>query len=290
MTRLALAAALSGLTLLGACGGKPETPPAPPALPQGRLLLVGSGVTESRFLALDQTRKGDGVVEVAVLLVGASPTSLANKSAMIVKREVIDCGSTRTSREMAAYYDAAGKLAHAEEINTGRMGRPMEPSETEAGIACGTTLAKGRTLTGWQAALRDVQSPPASLAKIAKADDFHSQAWLCAATLRRRVPTPAAEACDRALALKPDDLAVRLDHGFRSLVSGAPAKGKADFDAILGKDPNNADALVGRGLAAALQSGPAAARPDVAKALAIDPKAVERVEATYKVSIGLPYR
>jgi hypothetical protein len=274
--------------LLGGCGRQDEGPAPPPPLPEGRVQMLSSGVTETRFLSLDDLNKGDGAVQATVLLIGAGPTSIDRKYAMVLKRETIDCAGGRTTEETAAYYDAAGKLLHQEEINTGRMGRPMEPGEAEGTAACGK--ASGRVFTGWRAAQREVQSPPPALKASADAKDFHAQAWLCSATLRGRLTPPQPEACDRAVALNGDEPDVRLDHGYMSLVSSNLAGAKADFDAVLAKHPDNAAALFGRSLIPAIRGNPAAGRPDREKALGIDPKVSQWVEATYKVQVADAYR
>ena len=276
--------------LLSGCGEKPApAPAAPPALPQGRLQMVGSGVTEARFLGLDDLQKGDGAVRATVLLVGATPTSAGGKYAMVVKREVIDCAGARTTDERAAYYDVTGKLVGSDVINTGRMGRPMEASETEAAAACGAA-AKGTAATGWKAAQRAYQSPPEGYGKAADRKDFDAQAWLCTATVRGRLNPPDVAACDRAVALKPDDVPIRLDHGYMSLVTNDTAGARADFDRVLAANPDNAPALLGRSLVAALRNQTAAGKPDHDRAVQLDPKVVETVEATYKVSVGAAYR
>jgi serine/threonine protein kinase/predicted Zn-dependent protease len=52
-----------------------------------------------------------------------------------------------------------------------------------------------------------------------------------------------------ALALAPDDLALRTERGQTYLGCGAARLAVADFDAVLGRDPKNAMACQGRGLA-----------------------------------------
>ncbi|HEY8617643.1 hypothetical protein [Phenylobacterium sp.] len=289
-TELAALAVVTALAAgLAGCGEQAAEAEAPPPLPTGRVQLLASGVSESRFLALDDLKTGDGAAQATVLLIGSTATGLDGKSAMVLKRETIDCAAGRTTAETAAYYDAAGKLLRQETINTGRMGRPMEPSEVEAGAACGKA-SQGRVFAGWQVAQREVQSPPDAVKASTATGDFHTQAWLCAATLRGRLNPAQPEACDRAVALNGDDLAVRLDHGFMSLVSNRLDEARTDFDAAIAKDPRNAAAFFGRSLIPAIRGNPAAGRPDRDKALSIDPKVSQWVEATYKVQVADGYR
>ncbi|HVI30808.1 hypothetical protein [Phenylobacterium sp.] len=273
---------------LGACSQAPE-PEAPPPPPQGRVQLVASGVSESRFLALDDLKAGDGAAQATVLILGASPTSVNKTYALAVKRETIDCEIGRTTAETAAYHDAAGKLMHQEVINTGRRGRPLEPTEVEANVACGAAKG-GRVFAGWRSAQREVQSPPDAVKTSADAADFHTQAWKCAATVRGRLRPPQPESCDRAVALDGADLNVRLDHGYLALVTDDLAGAKADFDAVTAADPKNAAAFFGRSLIPAIRGNPAGGRADREAALALDPKISQWVEATYKVQVGDAYR
>ncbi|MCR5880640.1 hypothetical protein [Phenylobacterium sp. J367] len=279
--------AAAGLALAG-CGQAPE-PEAPPPLPEGRVQLIASGVTESRFLALDDLKAADGLAQATVLIVGATGTSIGKTYAMALKRETIDCAAGRTTAETQAYYDATGKLMHQEVINTGRMGRPLEPAEVEANVACGTASA-GRVFRGWRSAQREVQAPPEAVKASAAQDDVNIQAWLCAATVRGRLKPPQPEACDRAVALAPSDPNLRLDHGYVSLVSNELATAKADFDAVIATDPDNAAAYFGRSLIPAIRGAPSAGAADLAKARALDPKVSQAVEATYKVQVGDAYR
>lgn len=285
-----LSSVLALATLAAGCSQKPPaTQTAPPSLPAGRLQMVSSGVTESRFVGLDDQRKGEGVVQATVLLMGSTPTSVAGKYALVAKREIIDCGANRTTEEVVSDFDAAGKPAGSETINTGRMGRPMEASETEGPAACGQGPKGGMVVTGWKAAQRAMQAPPETFAKTADAKSFDDQAWLCAATVRARLSKPDPDACDRALALKPDDPDLLMDHGYKSLVTQKIPAATADFSKIIAGRPDSAGALFGRSLAAVLGGNKAAGKADHDKALQLDPKVAAWAQATYKVYITDPY-
>lgn len=280
---------LGGLACaLAACSGQAE-PEAPPPPPDGRVQLVASGVSESRFLALDDLKAGDGTAQATVLILGSTPTSVNKTYALALKRETIDCETGRTTAETAAYYDASGKLMRQEVINTGRRGRPLEPTEVEANVACGAAKG-GRVFAGWRSAQREVQSPPEAVKTSTDRADFHTQAWKCAATVRGRLGPPEPEACGRAVALNGSDVNVRLDHGYLALVTNDLAGARADFDAVTAADPKNAAAFFGRSLIPAIRGDPAGGRADRETALALDPKVSQWVEATYKVQVGDAYR
>lgn len=266
-------------------------PPPPPTLPEGRLQVLSSGVTEVRYLALDESRQDETGAVATVLVVSKSPTGADRKYALLRRNAVINCAARRTHDETAAYFDAYGRLVHSETINTGRMGRPMEPGEVEGDAVCGRR-ASGHIVQGWRVAQRQTQAPPEGLLARAEANpgDVHAWAWLCSASARGHTRDGGIAACDRALELQPDLADVRIDRGYFLMMQGREPAAEADFRAILEKDPKNAFALYGRSLIAALAGQEGASRALRTQAFALDAKVSDWAESNYGLRIGAQYR
>lgn len=287
--RLARAVAGLGLLLAG-CGAGGSEPSGPaPALPTGRLLLAGSGVTDARYVALDDLQWSNGLAQVTVLLVGRTSTGLGGRYALTAKRETVNCGTRTIANETAAHFDAAGSQQAVEQL-TGRVGRTATGSDAEAPVVC--DRQSGPVVLGFRAAQREWQAPPPELAEQARGnpEDFDSWAWLCAGDARSKSSQAPLEACDKAVALKPDDIGVRIDRGYLKVMQRDEVGADTDFKAVLARDPKDARALYGRSLLAALRgdAGASAAARDEARA--IDPRVSAWVTDTYGILIGPEYR
>ena len=281
------------LLLLGlaACGdgGGASAPVSAPALPTGRLQLLTSGVTESRFLSLDDIRRNGTVAEVAVLLVGKTPTAIPGGVAMLATREVFDCGTRRVANEVAGKYDAYGKLIGQEQLS-GENGRPATSADAEIDAVCNAT--PGSVVTGYRAAQREVQSPPDDLQAKAEAapTDGESWAWVCAGAARGKSPTTELDPCDKAVALMPEMASVRLDRAYLRVMRQQLPGAEADFQEVLRSDPQDARALFGRSLLAAMRGDMGTSRELRGRALDGDPKVPDWVTESYGILISPEYR
>ncbi|HEY8572197.1 hypothetical protein [Phenylobacterium sp.] len=284
-------AALLSLLALAGCGekGGGSAPAAAPPLPAGRLQALGAGVTDARFLSLDDIRRNGTVAEVSVLQVGRTTTSLTNGAAMIAKREVFDCSSRRVAKEIAGYYDAYGKLT-GQELLTGEAGRAAGSADAEVEAVCNG--AKGSVVAGYKAAQRQVQTPPSDLQAKAEAspDDGETWAWVCAGAARAKSPATKLDPCDKAVALMPDEASVRLDRAYLRVMRNNLGGADADFQEVVRRDPQNARALFGRSLLAAMRGDMGASRTLRGQALDLDPKVPDWVTEAYGILISPEYR
>jgi hypothetical protein len=277
--------------LLAACGegGGASAPAAAPGLPTGRLQAISSGVTETRFLSLDAVRRNGTVAEATVLLVGKTANALTDGAAMVAKREVFDCSSRRVANEMAGYYDPYGKLT-GQELLTGDAGRAAGSADAEVDAVCKAT--QGAVVSGYKAAQREVQTPPADIQAKAEASptDGETWAWVCAGAARGKSRATKLDACDKAVALMPEATSVRLDRAYLRVMRNDLGGADADFQEALTREPQNGRALFGRSLLAAMRGNMAASRELRGRALDLDPAAPDWVTEAYGILISPEYR
>ncbi|MFC3078652.1 tetratricopeptide repeat protein [Phenylobacterium terrae] len=266
----------------------------PPALPEGRLRLLRTGVDESRYLALDEMRPGKDRTEVVVLTVASGPRALEGGAGLAVERKAVKCRPQRIFDAAVARYDFEGKLLAGETLAAPRHGRTVNADELELVQAvCAAPLkASDEVFDGYRAAQRAFQTIPETVDKAAasRTDGPHVYAWLCAEASRRGWRKTAPAECDKAVELNPRSAQVRLDRAYMNLERGRHAAARADFDAVLANDPQNPRALFGRGLALAMAGDEAGGRVDRARAFELDPKILRWVEGTYLFTVGTPWR
>lgn len=257
-----------------------------PTLPKGRLQVVGASVTEARYLDLDSVRRSPDGVGATILRVGKAADALEGKVAMISTREVIDCAGRRLFEGRIGAFDAEGKLVSATNGYSGERGRPAEAADGELNAVCGAPPT-GRIFASVKAAQRDVQALPAGYDKRAEAnpEDAGLWAWLCAAEARGQWRKEAPQDCDRAVALNPDDAAVRVDRGFLALQVGRNRPADADFQKASAMDPQNEAARLGHAAVLQLKGERAAARKALAPVLAVDPEAPVWLQHAYRVAM-----
>jgi hypothetical protein len=265
----------------------------PPTLPDGPLKLVKAGMTESRFLALDTLKPAaDGGLEATILVVGRTPTELEGGAALMSKRMVLDCAGQRIFEGQLGYFDVSGALKTATTAYSGKRGRPFEPGDYETSVACDAKRQKGRVVDGYRGAQREVQTPPQGFAKSveSKPDDAMGWAWLCASAARGTWRAQTPKDCARALEMRPDDIALRVDRGFLNLITGKRSAADADFKQVMSKAPDNAAALFGHSLVLAMAGDKPASRAARTRALDLDPDVPEWIEKTFHFFISPEYR
>jgi tetratricopeptide (TPR) repeat protein len=273
-------------------GGPLAAAAAAPALPTGKLLQLEAHVADVRYLAPADTRKTGNTAQATVLIVGRGPTSIADRYAFQVRRELIDCTNRRIGNELAGEYDGAGKLVNSELLSS-TAGRPAAFDDTEVAAVCAAAPPAGlRIALGYKAAQRDVQSPPDNL--IAQADaapnDPDLAAWVCAAGARGRWNPSLPKQCDHAVALNPASAAVIADRGFLKLVLGKNPAADADFQKAVALDPASAGGLFGHSLVMSMRGDLGGARKIRDRALDLDPKVADWIEQTYRFQITDEYR
>lgn len=261
-----------------------------PTLPAGRLQLLQSGMVESRFLALDETRKGSNGADVMVLRVGHKAAGLDGGASLMSQRETIDCASQRIFDGQVGAFDTDGKLKSAAAGYAGKRGRPVESGDLETPVVCGGKA--GRVVADWRAAQRETQQLPDGYAEIAEAHpkDFHGWAWLCAAAARGAWRNEAPDDCRRALALRPDAAATRLDRAFLFIKIGRRPEADADFRTVMAAEPKNATAIFGHSLILVLAHDEAGGRTVRGQALDIDEDVPNWVAQTYQLQMSREYR
>lgn len=270
----------------------PQAAVAVPSLPTGALDQMAFSVSDVRYLAADQTHAAGGGFDATILIVGKSPTGIARRYAMVVRREILDCKQGRIFNEMAGEYDAAGKLLNYE-LLSGTAGRPVDASDQETARLCGEKPRPPlRRVTGFKAAQREVQSAPDDLFATADAhpDDAYAWAWVCASGAHGHWRDSMPADCDRAVALQPKSAATLLDRAFLKLKIGKLPGADADFGKALALDPQNATAIFGRSLVAAMRGDMAASRGYRTRALDIDSTVPDWIQATYMFQISREFR
>ncbi len=284
--------AILGVALtVAACGGRGHAPPQTwqPVLPEGRLQLVEANSYDVRYLALDDIARGEGAVRATVLVIGKTGTGIERKHAIAARRESINCADKTIYDETGGFYDAGARLVETR-ILTGAVGREAGLSDGEAAVACDAAAAgKGWVVRGWRAARRESQKPPADL-KPATPEDADAHAWLCAAGARGYWTKATPGHCDKAIALLPKDAAPRLDRAFLHLQANRRGPAAADLRAALALEPDNPAGLFGRSLVAYLAGDKAGSKADRVRALDIDRRIADRLEAWYRLTIGPEFR
>lgn len=264
---------------------------APPPLPEGALVFAGTSVTEARYVLAADLKPGQTASHVTVLVIGKTPTSVEQRYAAGVKREWLDCANRTIGQEVVGLYDQGGKLATSR-YETGPAGRPIDGADSEAALVCGHAPAvEWRTKAGWRAAVREFERPPADIdAQLtAHPQDSALWAWRCRRVAQGDWRADGRQVCDKAVMLAPDDASVRLDRGFLALMLGDRKAAVRDFDTIMGRDPDNAGALFGRGLVEAMNGAQSASRVDRRQALKLDSKVPDWIQATYGFNISPEY-
>ena len=264
---------------------------ATPALPEGRLAFAGASVTEARYVVGADIRPGQAASQVTVLVVGKTPAAVEQRYAIGVKRELVDCANRSIGQEVVGLYDQNGKLA-THQYETGPAGRPIDSVDQEAALVCDHVQTPAwRTTTGWRAAVREFQRPPTDIDARLKSEpkDAALWAWRCRSVAQGDWRADGRQVCDKAVALAPDDAAVRRDRGFLALMLGDRKTALRDFDAIVAKQPDDAPALFGRGLVEAMNGAAAVSKTDRGQALKLDPKAPDWIQQTYRFHIGAQY-
>ena len=261
-----------------------------PILPKGHLQMLQAGMAEAHFLALDETRREGRTADVMILRIGRTATSIPDGGAMVSERLRIDCDSQRIFEGEVGAFDIDGKLVSATNGFSGKHGRPVEASDYEVAAVC--SAAKGRIVADWRVAQRESQDPPEGFAKLAEArpKDGDGWAWLCAYAARGVWRSASFLDCSKAIALKPDDLALRVDRAYIDVKTGRWAEAEADFRKVLTADPKNAPAQYGLSLLRVLAKDEAGGRTLRGKALDLDPDVPKWAAQTYKMPISQEYR
>lgn len=265
----------------------------PPTLPDGRLQFIASNSTEATYLALDGLQRAGGQVTATVLKMGRTTTSIEGGGAMKSEVSTVDCAAGRIFDGKVGAYDIDGKLVSASTGYASKRGRVVEASDYHVDAVC--KALPGRVVQGFRAAQRESQARPDDLPARAEANpnDPHGWAWLCAVAARGHWRPQAPDDCRRALELRPDDAAGRLDRAFLLLKIGRRSESAADFARILKADPQNAAALYGRSLLAGIGgglSGVAAGKTDRCAAIAIDKGIANWVASTYQIPMSQEFR
>ena len=259
----------------------------PPTLPEG------AGMTEARFLALNTLKHApDGGLEATILVVGRASTGLEGGTALMSKRAVLDCAGQRMFEGQIGYFDVSGALKAATTAYSGKRGRPFESGDYETTIACDAARQTGRVVDGYRGAQREVQTPPEGYPKTVEArpDDAHGWAWLCASAARGTWRPQSPKDCERALALRPKDTALRVDRGFLNLTTGKRAAAESDFKQVMAQAPDTAGAVFGHSLVLAMAGDKAGSRTARIRALDLDPDVPEWIEKTFRFFITAEYR
>ncbi len=265
---------------------------AVPPLPAGPQQYAGSNITEGHYLDPAGVSRSGQVAQANVLVVGKTATAIAHTYAMVAKHETIDCGAKTISQEMAGEYDATGKLVN-NEILTGSVGRPAQSSDFEVPVVCeAKATPKWRAAADWRTAQREMQMPADKYETTAEAapKDADAWAWLCRAGARGHWRKQSGQDCDHAVKLAPDAAAVRLNRAYLNVAVGKNALAVADFRDILAHDPDNAAALFGKSLVAALAGDKAGSKKDRDRALDLDPSVPDWIESNFRILISDPYR
>jgi hypothetical protein len=265
-------------------GGKSDAMAGTPrSLPDGPLTLVSRNVSETRLISMETLRRTSGGAEATVVVLGNSPTAIAQRYAIEAKRELVDCAGRRIADERAAYFDREGKPAGAAYL-IGDNGRDADSDDTEVPMLCGKASTP-RTVQGWRAVQREVQTPPDDLPRRADADrkDPVAWAWLCASEARGRWRRQAPADCDHAVGLLPHDTALKRDQAFVKLVIGQRAAAMTGLHKVLAADPTDALALYGLAIAAAQSGDKAGSKALRGQAVGLDPRINGRVYDTYQI-------
>jgi hypothetical protein len=265
-----------------------------PTLPNGRLQFVISNSTEGVWLALDEVRRAGGQVTATVLKVGRTTTSIEGGGAMVSQVATVDCAAGRIFDGKVGAFDVDGKLVSASIGYSGKRGRLVEAADYQVPVLCKNQ--PGRVVTGFRAAQRQSQALPEGFAARAEANpkDADGWAWLCAVAARGHWRKEAPSDCDRALALRPDDVDTRLDRAFLFLKIGRRSEAAADFARVLAADPKNATAIYGRslltGIARGGVAGVAASKADRCAAIAQDKELPGWVARAYQIQMSQEFR
>lgn len=262
----------------------------PPVLPNGRLQELATSFDNSTYLDLDTVKRDGPRISANLLKVGRTATSIPGGGALMSQDSTVDCATGRVFDGQSGVYDIDGKLISAAARYASKRGRMAEPADYHVAVLCEGKA--GRVVVGFRGAQREAQDLPDGYEKVAQArpKDPDAWAWLCAAGTRDRWRDETPADCDRALSLRPDDAATRLDRAYIFLQIGRRGEAAQDFQRVLAKDPKNAAALYGRSLLTGIRSGVAASKADRCAALAIDPGVAQWAATTYRIPASHEFR
>ncbi|WP_337188816.1 hypothetical protein [Phenylobacterium sp.] len=261
---------------------------ARPELPTGRLQVLNESFGGWTYLAIDEVRRDGDRITAPVLTVARTTTGVEG-GAFRVARPTVDCAAGRVFDGPTGVFDANGKPVSAVAGYAPKHGRVAEPADYQVPALC--QGRKGRIVADLKVAQREAQEAPETLAAAGPGDaDPHAAAWLCAAAARGAWRPQAPEDCARAIRLAPADHALRIDRGYMFVKIGRNADARADFAKVLADEPENAPALYGISLLAALRGDEAASRRDRGAALDLDEDVPNWVARTYKIQMSQAYR
>ena len=267
----------------------------PPTLPTGPLQFVMSNSTDATYLALDTVKRGpDGMVTGQVVKVGRSVASMKDAGPLVSQVATVDCAGNRIFDGQSGAFTLGGKLLSAAAGYSGKRGRVVEAADYQVPALCKSE--KGRVVEDVKAAVRQSQALPVGIAEAAAANpkDHHNWAWLCSAAARGAWRAQAPGDCDKAVALRPDDVDGRLDRAFLFVKIGRGGDAGSDFAKVLAADPKNATAIYGRslltGMARGGAAGVAASKADRCAAVALDKEVAGWVARTYQIQMSQEFR
>lgn len=268
----------------------------PPTLPAGPLQFVMSNSTDVTYVALDTVKRSpEGLVTATVVKVGRTVSSIKDAGPLVSQVATVDCAANRIFDGQSGAFTLDGKLLSAAAGYSGKRGRVVEAGDYQVPALCHGQ--KGHVVEDIKAALRQSQALPVDIADRAEANpkDHHNWAWLCAAAARGTWRAQAPGDCDKAVALRPDDVDGRLDRAYLFLKIGRNGEAAADFAKVLADDPRNAVAIYGRSLMTGMRTGGnlagvAASKADRCAALAIDKEVAGWVARTYQIQMSQEFR
>ena len=263
---------------------------SPPVLPNGRLQELSTSFSDSSFLDLDTVKRNGPRISATVLKVGRTATAIPGGGAFMSQASVVDCATGRVFDGASGVYDIDGKLISAAAGYPSKRGRVAEPGDYQVPVLC--EGKPGRVVTGFRGAQRVAQDLPEGYAKIAEArpQDADAWAWMCAAGARDRWRPQTPADCARALSLRPDDTATRLDRAYVFMQIGRRDEAAQDVAKVLAADPDNAAALYARSLLTGIRSGVGASKADRCAALKLDPKVADWAAQTYRIPASREFR
>jgi hypothetical protein len=268
----------------------------PPTLPAGPLQFVMANSTEATYVALDTVKRGaDGLTSATVVKVGRTVASIKDAGPLVSQATTVDCAADRIFDGQSGAFTLDGKLLSAAAGYSGKRGRVVEAGDYQVPALC--KGQKGHVVEDIKAALRQSQGPPVNLSELAQANpkDHHNWAWLCAAAARGAWRPEAPDDCNKAVALRPDDIDGRLDRAYLFLKIGRNSEAGADFAKVLAADPKNPVAIYGRSLLTGMRTGGnlagvAASKGDRCAALALDKDVAGWAARTYQIQMSQEFR
>lgn len=198
----------------------------PPTLPAGPLQFAMSNSTDVTYVALDTVKRSpEGLVTATVVKVGRTVSSIKDAGPLVSQVATVDCAANRIFDGQSGAFTLDGKLLSAAAGYSGKRGRVVEAGDYQVPALCHGQ--KGHVVEDIKAALRQSQALPVDIADRAEANpkDHHNWAWLCAAAARGTWRAQAPGDCDKAVALRPDDVDGRLDRAYLFLKNRPQRRG-----------------------------------------------------------------